>query len=631
MAAIDAGAPVGASDTVAGVPESTADPQVAQSVQAAHAAHASAKPPAVPAASVPPASTSSPAPKCGPPRPGSRRRGGARGRGGIAARRRAKKKTPVVGIVLGLFVLGVAGAGAWQVQKHLSQPGAGADVLSLLPDNTFAAASVERVHQLELDVNRLSGAIGRHQLEGSITTFQRSAVAYLMQGLGVSHDSATGIVKRTVAAAIGVVPEGEGAEQVVLIVIDPAVEPLPLLNPRPPVHQVVGDVQMLKKSLHVAVLGQVLALCKSPGPLARMMEAHENGGKGSLGAIPPFIEARDAYAKKGRAWFFISPSVPQEREQGLAEKSVRALPSMRYTAGWLDIRDPQAIVRGTVALADVAAYQKMRVKPDALTIADHVPADAALAVAVNLGDPVQTYDRLLVGLDARFERETGSKLSDIVRRFELANDLYLRDKLLRLIKGQIALCVNPSAGPGFAFIARVVNVEAATLAIKQALKSVLKGEYTPVASPGGRLWQSKKNPVVFGFVDEVLIIASGPKALNAVRSARSSGKTLAADAAFRVAVGQNPRGSLLLAVRESEHAQIARHGGGRALFVCLVSMEADTIEFSASAPNLAEALIWMGAELEGAAASPRPQPPTSPPAGATPPRAASTAPAQPTE
>jgi hypothetical protein len=656
MAAIQDDEPVDAGRAVSSVPESTDDPTVARSVQAAHAAHAAhadrtaqPSPPSQPAPRAPSGPSTQPAEPVpasqraaehsdspaepaqaaararstrgsdlAPPRTSLRRRGRRKGkrRSSIVERRRARKKTPVVGIVLALFVAGIAGYGSYQVYTEFTKPGAGADVLGLLPESTLAAGSVERVRQLERDLGTLSGGVGRHQLEGALASFRRSAVSYLVDGLGVSHASASKVVDHTTATSFGIVPVGDGTERVILLVIDERFEPLSLLTPRPAVAERIGEQRIHRGTLYAAALGQTLVLCRSPAPIKKMIESELAQGAGSLGQVPEFVEARTAFAKEGRAWFYVSPGLPPGSAPGLAAKSVSALPAARYAAGWVTVRDPKAVVRGRLAIADKATYSQVRLAPAKLITPGCIPATADFAIAANLGDPTVTYDRLLVTLDPRLRQETGQAFSDIIRRFERSHGLFLRDELLPLLQGEIAVFGGLSPWPAFAILATVVDPDAAAPVLVKTMNAVLGTEFKLDDAAGGARWIAAGGSVVFGFVGNVLVIASSADVLTGVRAARKSGKTLAGDAAFRSAVGAAPKASLVVAARESEAARTARHGGERAMLVCLVTMVPDGIRFVATVPDVAEALIWLGATIEGTRL-PAPQPSTTRPAEST--------------
>jgi len=529
----------------------------------------------------------------------------------IADRRRRRRKLPVFAVVLGLSVLLIGAFGGYYLHVLGRQPGPGAKALGLLPFSTLAAASVEKFDQLEPELAGFSGA-SPQKLHGLFRGYRKDLEEFLSGALHVPAAEASRILRGVTAAGVGLVPAGDSElSQVILLVFNDTSALVGLLNKAVPRVGDVGTVRIYKGDMFAAVLGRTAALCGRREPIDAMAESHISGGAKSLETNRAFLEARSQYCRKGRAWFYISGAIAKQAGPlaGLpaapAGTALSLAPSIKHIAGFLKLDDPGLVVRADVALPnDRAYYSRVRLAPRRLVTPKFIPADAPFAVALALDDPQHTYSRVVETLDPHFKKLTGNKLSTVIRGFERRGDrLSIEQELVPMLAGEVGLFMSPGRRPAPALVVPVDDPRAAQPVVQRLVKKLTGSEPKLRTTGGVRMWVTKQGmPIAFGFVENVLVVGTDPRALATVKKAHETQQTLADDAAFKKAASALPAKSTLLVVaRERRAQQERRYGSAPAVAVVSISMEQAEISFAASLPSLGQALMAWAPSRAGAA------------------------------
>jgi hypothetical protein len=267
------------------------------------------------------------------------------------------------------------------------------------------------------------------------------------------------------------------------------------------------------------------------------------------------------------------------------------MPSFDYAAGSLELDDPRLGVGATVFVGGAAAdYAQMRLPPRELVTPEYMPEGAALAVSLSLGQPSETYERLVEALDPRIKKLTGTSLKVLIRRFERRGArLYIDSRIVPILSGEIGVFVMQGEGlPAAGIVIPVNDRRAAESEIPKLLAKML-------GSPPKIDLGLAALPVAHGMVEDSFVISAGEAGLAAVRRAVKSGKTLAASKAFRSATAGLPAQSTLLVVaQEPDEQQKRRHASEPLYGAACVSMGKTELSLSLSVPNLAQ-LIMSGA------------------------------------
>ncbi len=520
----------------------------------------------------------------------------------IAARRRKSKSPSVLAIVLAGLVAAAVGAGGYYLYRSRTQPGPGARALALLPASTLAGMSVENVDRLETELARFSGC-NPYKLKGAVGGYRKRAESWVATGLGVPYDQASRLVRSVGAAGVGIVPMKDGPPAVVVLLVlnhGGVVDEL-VADALKPAESISGNIIYIGRRFFLARLENTVALCSRREPLRSMIRSSVGGGGNSLGRDPLFTDARAAYSRKGRAWFYVSGAALKSPEHlgeltGPMSAAASLAPGMKYVAGFLKLDDPRVLARAYAELPDEhGEYDDVRLEPRELTTAEFMPADAQIATMLSLGAPERTYERVVTALNPKFKEEFGLDLRSMIEHFETGGEekLDIASEVVPILRGEVGFFLSAGKMPSGAVILPVVEQKKALEVVRRLVKKVCGTEPKPTTQGGLEVWQAgSMPPVAYTFIDGALVVSTGRPGLSAVADARTSKKTLANDPGFKKPTAGLPTEStLLFVVRERAAGSEQESGASRASAAVSLSMERSGVSIFVSIPNAARALV----------------------------------------
>jgi len=428
-----------------------------------------------------------------------------------------------------------------------------------------------------------------------VDTCRERARDWLGEALHIERDAASRLRGDVVAAGAGLVPAKNGGPiPVLLLVLDTPGFAEGLLRRQLRAAEEVAGVPLYEAEWFAALFEETLALSPRPEPLRRMAEIAGADGAGSLEAATAFRQAREDYARKGAAWFFLSAGAVGQVST-LAGREAQAgskfLPAADHVTGFLKIREGGLVAHVHAAMGDDPFYAQVRLAPRELDAFGYIPAAAQFAVALSLDDPPTAYDRILKAIDPRAEKAFGTRPSTVIRGFELGGQrsdrLFFQTDVVPALAGELGFFVID--GSRAALMLSVRDEDTA----RDVARRLVKKAFGVEPERSGANWTVPKGPpVTYTFIGDMLVASLGPEGVDAVRSARRAKKTLAQEEAFGQVRKDLPAESTLLFVaRERAASARRRHAASPAWAALSLSMNESDVAATAAVPNVAQALL----------------------------------------
>ncbi len=506
-------------------------------------------------------------------------------------RRRRKPGRFTSAVVLILFLAASAGTG-WYLYRQSRAPVDGGRALGLLPDSTVAVASIEQFDRLRPDLVRLQEA-DRSHVEDALEFYRDRTVRWLYDTLDLAPPDADRAVNNIVHVGVGLVPvDTEPAAPVILLTLSSRAATATFVS-----ETAVGPRRLGRKGrLYSVVFEQVVALCRRREPLEQMANSFAEDGAGSLAQSEWFRAAHAEYSEKGRVWFYAtSEAVPAIAQAARARRAAALVPSWQHAAGRIELGRSSVLLHARVSIGGGREYYtQVRLAPRELRALEYAPADAGGALALSLGEPMQTYRRALAALSER-AGETGINPRVMARQFEHDHEgIYLERDVISELAGEIGLILPASGEPtGGALLLAVNSSRRAEEKLRYLSEKILGAEpRTTVRDGRPVLVLPTPEPIHCAFVDDMLVMSLRAQSVVDVRAARRSGETLAADERFATLTGALPaRLTGLLYLREPEAARSARRGSAPWTAALGFAMEEARIVLAAALPTPGQAIL----------------------------------------
>ncbi len=507
------------------------------------------------------------------------------------SRRRRRKPGRSASVIVLVLLLVVSGGTAWYFYRQSRVQVDGGRALGLLPDSTVAVASIDRFDQLSRDLMRLQEA-DQSRVEDALEFYRDRTVRWLYDTLDLAPPDADRAVNNIVHVGFGLVPvDGEPAASVILLTLDARAATATFVSEAAEGPRRLGR----KGQVYSAVFEQVVALCHRREPLEQMANSFAEEGAGSLDRSEWFQAARSEHSEKSRAWFYATGDAVPALVGAAGGGGAALIPSWQHATGRIELARSSALLHVRASIGGASEYYtQVRLAPRELRTLEYAPADAGGALALSLGEPMQTYRRALAAVSER-ARETGINPRVMVRQFEHDHEgVYLERDVISELAGEIGLILPASGNPtGGVLLLSVNSPRRAEEKLRYISEKVLEAEpRTTVRDGRPVLVLPTPEPIHCAFVDDMLVMSLRAQSVVDVRAARKSGDTLASDRRFATLTDGLPdRLTGLLYLIEPEAARSARSGAEPWTAALGFAMEEPRIILAATLPTPGQAIL----------------------------------------